>query len=77
MEDCTKADKIDNIEKDVKGVKNTLYGNGRKGIQQTVTETAKDVSYMARSVEGLKTTFYWLIGLFAGVLLTLIKIAFL
>ena len=74
--ECTEKQQIIGLRKDVEEVRRTLYGNGQKGIKQTVSDTAKDVSYMAKSVEGLKTTFYWLIGLFAGVLLALLKIAF-
>lgn len=75
--ECSEKQQINGLRKDLEEVRRTLYGNGQKGIKQTVSDTAKDVSYMAKSIEGLKTTFYWLIGLFAAVFMTLAKIAFL
>ena len=73
---CTKSDKIDNIESDVRELKRTLYGNGQKGVSRMVTDTAKDVSYMSKSVDALNTKFYWFIGVAVSILLVLVKIAF-
>ena len=46
--DCSKADRIERLEADIRSLKVTIFGNGNDGMKDKLTEVKLSVKTMAR-----------------------------